>query len=252
MYDMYRVLIMGLVTVIISITLTPFVRKFAFVIKAVDHPDKRRVNKNVMPSIGGLAIYLSFFISMYLLQPVSLDIVNPIFISSSIIILTGIIDDVKEISPKTKILGILVASFIVYYWADIRMDAITIPLIGQIEFGVFSLPITLIWVLAITNSINLIDGLDGLASGVSIIALSTMSLVSFFFIPGEGIIIFIQIFTLVCATLGFLPYNFYPAKLYLGDTGALFLGYMISVFSLYGLKNVTIISLIVPIIILGI
>lgn len=252
MYDMYEVLIKGFFTVLISLALTPMVKKLAFQIGAVDHPDKRRVNKNIMPTIGGLAIFLSYFLSVYFLQPISHEIVYPIVISASIIIVTGILDDIIEISPKSKVLGIVIASLVVYFYADISMNMITIPFVGEVEFGILSLPITLIWILAITNSINLIDGLDGLASGISIIALTTMSIISFFFLPEEGVHIFIQIFTLVCAIIGFLPYNFNPAKIYLGDTGALFLGFMISIFSLYGLKNVTIISLIIPITILGI
>lgn len=252
MYDMYEVLIMGVFTVLISLILTPIVRKTAFKIGAVDHPDKRRVNKNVMPTIGGLAIFLSYFISVYFLQPITNEVIFPILVASSVIIITGILDDIKDISPKSKVLGIVIAALIVFFFADISMNMITVPLIGEIQLGILSLPVTLIWILAITNSINLIDGLDGLASGISIIALTTMSIISFFFLPGEGVFIFIQIFTLVCAIIGFLPYNFNPARIYLGDTGALFLGFMISIFSLYGLKNVTVISLIIPITILGI
>jgi UDP-GlcNAc:undecaprenyl-phosphate GlcNAc-1-phosphate transferase len=243
---------MGILTAILTLVITPIVRKFAFFIGAVDYPDKRRVNKTAMPTIGGLSIYISFFSSLFFLQPVASVSIFPIFISATIIILTGIIDDVKDISPKSKVLGILIASLIIYFFAGIKMDMITIPLIGVVEFGLLSLPITLLWIMAITNSINLIDGLDGLASGISIIALSTMSIISFFFLPSEGIVVFIQMYTLIFAIVGFLPFNFNPAKIYLGDTGALFLGFMIAVFSLYGLKNVTLVSLIVPIVILGI
>lgn len=252
MFDMFRVLVMGIFTIIGSIVITPIVRKFAFKIGAVDYPDKRRVNTVIMPSIGGVAIYLAFFISVFFLQPIEYETAIPIFLSASIIVITGIVDDIKEISPKMKMLGIIIAALIIYYVAEIRMDMITLPYFGEIYFGFFSLPISLIWIIAFTNAINLIDGLDGLASGVSIIALSTMGIISFFFLGGTNIPVFIMIYTLVCAIIGFLPYNFYPAKIYLGDTGALFLGFMISVFSLYGLKNVTIVSLVIPITILGI
>lgn len=252
MYNMFQVLINGIFTVILSLFLTPIVKKIAFKIGAVDQPGERRVNKKAMPTIGGLAIFLAFFISVFFLQPIQLSTSIPLFLSASIIIATGIVDDIKEIKPKTKVLGILIASLIIYFYADMRMDIVVIPLIGEIELGYLSLPITVIWILAITNSINLIDGLDGLASGISIIALSTMSIISFFFLGEGNIAVFILIFTMIAAILGFLPYNFNPASIYLGDTGALYLGFMISVFSLYGLKNVTLISLIIPIIILGI
>lgn len=252
MYDMFRVLMMGIFTIIISLITTPLVKKFAFFIGAVDHPDKRRVNEVTMPSIGGLAIYISFFLSIFFLQPISRTISVPIFFGATIIILTGIFDDIRDISPKTKLAGIIAASLVVYFFADVQMNSMTLPFFGLVGFGYLSLPVTLIWILAITNAINLIDGLDGLASGVSMIALGTMSIISFFFLGGSNIPVFIMIFTLIAAILGFFPYNFFPAKIYLGDTGALFLGFMVSVFSLYGLKNVTIVSLIIPITILGI
>lgn len=115
-----------------------------------------------------------------------------------------------------------------------------------------SLPVTYIWILAITNAVNLIDGLDGLATGVAIIALTTMGITAMFFLNVGNIFVAIMIFTLVAACIGFLPYNFFPARIYLGDTGALFIGFMMSVFSLFGLKNATFITLLIPVMILGV
>lgn len=252
MYNMFEILMSCILTVIFSIILTPIIRKLAFKIGAVDVPDKRRVNKKIMPTTGGLAIYLSYFISVIFIQPMPREVTIPIFLAATVIIITGVVDDIKDISPKAKVLGILIASMIVYFAADIRMTMITLPVIGNFNFGILSFPITIIWILAITNSINLIDGLDGLATGVSIIALTTMGIIGFFFLGTNSFQVAIMIFTLVAACAGFLPYNFHPAKIYLGDTGALFLGFMISIMSLQGLKNVTLISLIIPIVILGI
>lgn len=252
MYNMFHVVLAWIITIVLSLCITPLVKVLAFKIGATDKPDKRRVNTKVMPTIGGLAIYLSYFISMFFLQPLPVNQIMPLFIGATIIIITGIIDDVKEISPKMKLLGILLAALVIYFIADIKMTTLSLPIIGTFELGWLSFPITVIWILAITNAINLIDGLDGLAAGVSIIALSTMGIIGYFFLNVMNIPITIMIFTLVFATLGFLPYNFNPAKIFLGDTGALFLGFMISVMSLQGLKNVTVISLIIPIVILGI
>ena len=252
MYDMFRVLMMGIFTIIISLFITPIIRKIAFKVGATDAPDKRRVNTKVMPTMGGLAIYLSFFFSIFFLQPISYSVSIPIFIAATLVIVTGVVDDIKELKPKFKLLGLIIAALIIYFVADVRMNLISIPLVGDFELGLLSLPMTMLWILAITNAVNLIEGLDGLASGVSIIALGTMSIISFFFLGGSNIPVFIMIFTLVCAILGFFPYNFHPAKIFMGDTGALFLGFMISVLSLYGLKNVTFISLIIPITVLGI
>jgi len=252
MYNMFEILMMLIATAILSLIITPFIKKLAFLIGAVDQPDARRVNKKAMPTIGGVAIYLSYFTALFFMMPLTTEIVLPMFVAATIIVVTGIIDDVKEIKPIAKIAGILLAALVVYYYADIRMTMLTIPFYGYVELGWLSFPVTIIWILAFTNAINLIDGLDGLATGVSIIALTTMGIMGFFFLTFGNVEIAIIVFTLVAAAIGFLPYNFFPASIFLGDTGALFLGFMVSIISLQGLKNVTLISLVIPIVILGI
>lgn len=249
---MFNVVLAWVGTGILALLITPLVRQLAFIVGATDKPDKRRVNKKEMPTMGGFAIYLSFFIGMFFLQPISNTYLLPMFFGATVIVITGIVDDIKEISPKMKLLGIIVAGLIIYYFGGLRMDSITVPFFGEIELGIFSLPLTLIWIMAITNAINLIDGLDGLANGVSIIAMTTMGIIAYFFVGEQNVLVTILIFTLVAAALGFWPYNFHPASIFLGDTGALFLGFMISAFSLYGIKNATFISVLMPIIILGI
>lgn len=253
MFDMYQIFINILFTIVISLLITPLVRKLSIRVGAVDKPNKRRMNITVMPSMGGLAIYITFFFAIFFLQPIPLSISIPIFLSASIVLFTGIIDDIKEISPKMKMLGLTLAAVLVVLLNNLTIELVSIPIIGDITLPTWlGFPFTILWILAITNSINLIDGLDGLASGVSIIALSTMGIIGIFFLETGTFVTSIMIFTLVGSITGFLPYNFNPAKIYLGDTGALFLGFMISVLSLYGLKNVTFISLIIPIVILGI
>lgn len=252
MYNMFHVLLTCIAAAIISIILTPFIRKFAIAIGAVDLPNERRVNKRIVPSLGGIAVFISFFLSTFFLLPIPNQEIMPIFLGACVILLTGIMDDLKELSPKLKVLGILIAALIVYYGGDIQLNMINLPFIGELHFGSFSLPVTLFWILAITNAVNLIDGLDGLASGVSMIALTTMGIIGYFFLTVDSMAVPIMIFVLVGSIAGFLPYNFNPARIFLGDTGALFLGFMISVMSLQGLKNATLITLIIPIVILGI
>ncbi|KRN15790.1 undecaprenyl-phosphate alpha-N-acetylglucosaminyltransferase [Pediococcus acidilactici] len=239
---------------IISAILTPFVRRIAFKIGAVDKPNARRVNKVPMPTMGGLAIFLAFNFSLFFL--LRNQIPNPqfygIFFGECIIMLTGIIDDIFELKPSQKMIGILLAALAVYWFAEVQMTTLTLPFIGIVHLGWLSLPITLLWIAAITNAINLLDGLDGLATGVTIIALFTTGFTGLFFLPSTNIYIVIMIFTLVAAEVGFLPYNFFPARIYLGDTGALFIGFMIAVFSLSGLKNATFISVLIPVMILGV
>lgn len=250
----FEIVVSLFATMIISAILTPFVRRIAFKIGAVDKPNARRVNKVPMPTMGGLAIFLAFNFSLFFL--LRNQIPNPqfygIFFGECIIMLTGIIDDIFELKPSQKMIGILLAALAVYWFAEVQMTTLTLPFIGIVHLGWFSLPITLIWIAAITNAINLLDGLDGLATGVTIIALFTTGFTGLFFLPSTNIYIVIMIFTLVAAEVGFLPYNFFPARIYLGDTGALFIGFIIAVFSLSGLKNATFISVLIPVMILGV
>lgn len=242
------------VTFILTMILTPFIKLLSFKIGAVDEPTKRRINTKTMPTAGGLAIFISFTI-MVLWEfwgTIYMQRILAILLGALIVIVTGLIDDVFELSPKQKSIGLLFAALEIFFVAGIRISTAFIPFIGTWYLGWLSLPVTILWILAITNAVNLIDGLDGLASGVSMIALVTIGLVSYFFLPTNGVFLAIMIFMLVAAIAGFFPYNFHPATIYLGDTGALFLGFMIAVFSLQGLKNATFISVLTPMFILGV
>ena len=173
-----------------------------------------------------------------------------ILVGATIIILLGIYDDKFEMSAKAKFLGQTIAALIIVVGGNIQVNFINTPFGEPIHFGFLAIPLTVIWIVGITNAINLIDGLDGLAAGVSTIALLTIAGMAVFKI-GD---MFVALIALVLAgsTLGFLKFNFFPAKIFMGDTGAMFLGFMIAVLSLLGFKNVTVISLIIPVVILGV
>ncbi|UOQ45686.1 undecaprenyl/decaprenyl-phosphate alpha-N-acetylglucosaminyl 1-phosphate transferase [Halobacillus salinarum] len=236
-----------LICFILSVIITPIVKKLAIKIGATDKPDARKVHKVLMPRLGGLAIFISFFVGFIFFFPES-KYALPIIIGAGIIILTGVLDDLIELSPKLKLGGQLLAALVVVL-GGVQVDFINLPFGGTIEFGLLSIPITIIWIIAITNAINLIDGLDGLAAGVSAIALLTISGMA---ITMGNIFVVFMGFMMLGSTLGFLIYNFYPAKIFMGDTGSLFLGFMIGVLSLLGFKNVTLFSFIIPVIILGV
>ncbi|KAA9022068.1 glycosyltransferase family 4 protein [Niallia endozanthoxylica] len=234
---------------IISILITPVVIKLAFKIGATDKPNQRKVHQKIMPRLGGLAIYISFVFGVWFYQPQSPYIMS-IMVGATIIIITGILDDMYEISAKLKLLGQLAAAGVVVAWGGVQVEFINLPFSdGILEFGFLSVPITILWIVGITNAINLIDGLDGLAAGVSSIALITISGMAILF--GNPFVVVIASIILA-STLGFLVFNFHPAKIFMGDTGALFLGFMISVLSLLGFKTSAFISFIIPIIILGV
>ncbi|MFJ8070419.1 glycosyltransferase family 4 protein [Peribacillus sp. NPDC096447] len=266
-----------LIAFLLSIFLTPFVGKLAFKLGATDKPNERKVHSKIMPRMGGLAIFLSFFITFitfitYLLfmnefgeqlplymndfgeqLPLYMNDFGeqlPLLVGALVIILIGMADDIFELRAAPKFLGQVLAALIIVLWGGLEVKFINLPFFTDtLEFGVLSIPITILWIVSIINAINLIDGLDGLAGGVSTIALVTIATMAL--IKGDLFVAMVALIV-IGSTLGFLKYNFHPAKIFMGDTGALFLGYIIAVLSLLGFKNVTMISLIVPIIILGV
>ncbi|WHY76910.1 MraY family glycosyltransferase [Neobacillus sp. WH10] len=237
-----------IVCFVVSILITPLIKKIAFVIGATDRPNQRKVHQSIMPRLGGLAIFISFMVGIFILKPENTYSFT-IWIGCVIIVITGVLDDLLELPVKYKLLGQLAAACSVVFLGDLQIAFINLPFGGQLQFGFLSIPLTILWIVGITNAINLIDGLDGLAAGVSSIALITISglalIQGHLFVATVGLI-------LLASTLGFLFYNFHPASIFMGDTGALFLGFSISVLSLLGFKNVTFISFVIPILILGV
>ncbi|AQY50036.1 hypothetical protein PWEIH_04011 [Listeria weihenstephanensis FSL R9-0317] len=233
---------------LIGILIIPLVRKFAFLINAVDEPRDRHMHTKITPTLGGLAIFISFTVGMLLLT-VDKSGFLPVYIGALIIVSTGLIDDIIELSPRWKLVGQISAALCVVVWGQITIEFINIPFAGPLYFGIWAIPITIIWIVAIVNALNLIDGLDGLAGGVSIIALLTIAGMALLL---QDVFVAPVAFMLIACILAFLVYNFPPATIFMGDTGSLFLGYMIAVLSLMGFKNVTFISILVPLIILGV
>lgn len=249
---------------LIPLVLTPLIRFLAFRVGAVDNPNARRINKVPMPSSGGLGILIAFLVGALILMPIIteknhyfmsyFDYILPVAMGGLIVSMTGFVDDVLELRPRTKMLGIIIGAVVVWAFTGYRFDSFKIPFGGpMLYFGpVLSFFLTVLWIVAITNAINLIDGLDGLVCGVSVISLTTMGLISYFFLFDSNLYTTLTIFLLIAAIAGFFPYNYNPAIIYLGDTGALFIGFMIGVLSLQGLKNSTAVAVITPVIILGV
>lgn len=242
---------------ILSYVLTPVAKKLAYKVGAIDVPkDNRRVHKKPIPRLGGLAIFLSTAISMIILMPKN-NISISILIGGSLIAITGIIDDIKPMSAKLKLALQIVAALIVVL-GGVQIDTITNPSNKQIiELKAFAIPITIFWIVGITNTLNLIDGLDGLSAGVSGISASSFFIVASIMSAKLGNPDFMIIPILLSAILagaafGFLPHNFNPAKIFMGDTGSLFLGFMLSVIAVEGvMKGVATIAIVIPILILG-
>lgn len=250
---------------LMSLLLTPIVRFLSVRVGVVDTPNARRINKVPMPTSGGLAIVTSFVIASLVLMPIAsngahiggqtyFQYILPVVLGGLVVTITGFIDDVYELSPKLKMLGIVTGAIIVWAFTDFKFDSFKIPFGGPLlAFDPFlTFFLTVLWIISITNAINLIDGLDGLVSGVSIISLVTMAIVAYFFLPLTNFFLTLTILILIASIAGFFPYNYHPAIIYLGDTGALFIGFMIGVLSLQGLKNATAVAVVTPVIILGV
>ena len=234
----------------ISFACTPAVRMLAIKIKAVDVPkDNRRMHKVPIPRMGGLAIFAGFLVSVLFFVPLGTEF-RSILIGALILVVLGIIDDIMALKPKTKFAGQIIAALIPAL-SGVSIHGIVNPFVpGQYStLGIFSIPLTVIWIVGITNAVNFIDGLDGLACGVSAIATVTMFIIAVLF--GE-IYIALMMAALAGACLGFLPYNMNPAKIFMGDTGSMFLGYILATVSIQGLfKFYAVISFAVPFILLG-
>lgn len=246
-----------LLALVISLVITPWVRRLAIKINAMDKPDERKVHRGLMPRMGGLAVYISFAIAALVVCPINLSLIGLLF-GGLLIVLLGIIDDTRGLSAKVKLGGQILAAMAVIPFG-IQMEFITNPLTGGIvALGIFAIPLTVFWIISVTNAVNLIDGLDGLAGGTSMIAALTIAAIAwqqstvFGSTPGMSEMAVLALI-LAGSVLGFLRYNFYPAKIFLGDTGSMFLGYCLAVLAVIGLtKSAAAISVFIPIVILGI
>jgi UDP-GlcNAc:undecaprenyl-phosphate GlcNAc-1-phosphate transferase len=245
-----------LLAVSVTFVATPFAKILAKKVGAIDIPkDDRRVHTSPIPRLGGLAIYLGFIVSVLFSVRITERILG-LLIGATIIVIMGFFDDIKPLPAKAKLVVQIIAAVVVIYTGTVILR-ITNPLhllkIGStyIEFGNLAYPITLIWIVGITNAINLIDGLDGLAAGVSTIASVTLFAVALC-TPQSGLTIKLLTLILAGSTLGFLPFNFNPAKIFMGDTGSLFLGFVLSSVSIMGvMKTPATLAILVPIFAIG-
>ncbi len=233
---------------VISFLLAYLIKYIAVKLNILDVPNQRKIQKEPVPLLGGLAIAFGSFLGLFYLQP---D--HPFFYSylvgATIILITGILDDIFTLKPVMKLLGQFVA-ILSLILAGVIIEKITLPFLGIVELSpLLSIILTFLWMIGIINAINLIDGLDGLASGTSAIALLSIFIMAI--MDGQLFVACLCI-VLIGSNIGFLYHNFFPASIYMGDTGSLFLGYSIGLISILGLfKKITLFSFIVPIILLA-
>ena len=237
------------ISLILSFALVPLVKKIALKVDALDYPNNRKVHTMPTPRLGGIGIVVSFYVGIFIVFGFTQTAVSIIF-PSIFVVLAGILDDIFTISPKLKLFLQFMAALVFVSFGGNHIISFFMVEGQPLPLNELSLVITVLWLIGASNAVNLIDGLDGLAGGVSLI--SSLSLGLLCILIGNntyGIVTFI----LAASILGFLKYNFYPASIFMGDTGALFLGFILGELAILGaLKGATFISFMLPILILGI
>ncbi|MCH4166697.1 MAG: undecaprenyl/decaprenyl-phosphate alpha-N-acetylglucosaminyl 1-phosphate transferase [Megasphaera sp.] len=236
------------IALVISYALTPSVKKLAIKVGAVDKPNARKVHTHVIPRLGGLAIFIGFMAAVLFCMPINHELLG-LLLGCTAIVALGIWDDICNIPAKVKLVGQILAACIPVAFG-IQIEWLTNPFGTLIVLPeIIAVPVTIFWIIGFTNTVNLIDGLDGLAAGVSFIASISMFLMAYKmnqYLPAMIIV------AMAGAALGFLQYNFNPAKIFMGDTGSMLLGYTMSVAAVLGLvKTAATVALVVPVIALG-
>lgn len=226
----------------------PFIKKIAVQIGAVDMPGGRHIHNKPTPKLGGLGIFLGYLLGYMIFGEPSAQM-NSILIGSFIILITGIIDDIVELKPSIKFAGQLMAALVIAIYGGILLKDVSAFGI-YLDFGIMSYPLTIFFILGCVNCINLIDGLDGLSGGISSIYYLTIGIIAT--MQGKHGLDFVLALVMLGSTLGFLVHNFNPAKIFAGDSGSNFMGFIIAVIALLGFKNVTMTSLIVPLLLIAI
>ena len=247
--NLKREMLMIIIPFLFTLLFIPCVKKIAEFIGAMDLPNERKVHKVPIARLGGLGIYGGFLIGYMIFGQQSIQM-NAILIGSFIIIITGIIDDIRPVPAKYKLLGQLAGAAVIPFYGNIILQDVSAFGI-YLDFGIFAPLVTMIFIVGIINCINLIDGLDGLAGGIASIYFLTIGIIALLLNHTVGLELTLT-FVMLGSTLGFLYHNFYPAKIFMGDSGSMFLGYIIAVIALLGFKNVTLTSFAVPCLILAI
>ena len=243
------------IALIVSFLVMPAVIFLAQRTGAMDAPNARKVHKKPIPRIGGLGIYAGFMVSVIFILPkfgLDAEMIKETFgliLSGSLIVALGLLDDYKNLPAKVKLVGQIIAAAVLVVLFNVRIDFVTDPFGGYIYLEWFAIPITIFWLVGLTNTVNLIDGLDGLAAGVAAIASFTILLIA---LDQNFSLVAVLTAALAGAAVGFLKYNFHPAEIFMGDTGSMFLGFMLAGISVTGaVKSVAAIALVVPIFALG-
>jgi len=244
-----------IVALLLALLLTPAVEKIAPRIGALDRPERRRVHHKITPTAGGLAIFVAFWLALAVIgTSQQIPGVGGVFLGSLLLGAICLVDDIWGLHPAPRLLGQVIAALIALQ-GGVRIEGVTNPLVlwggsPYIALGRWSGPLTIFWIVFMINAINWLDGLDGLAAGVCALAGGTLTAMA---IIGGMPLVAMMGAAAVGACLGFLRYNFSPARIFMGDTGAMFLGYVLACISVVGaFKSTAVVAVFVPLLIMGV
>lgn len=244
--NIYVILMMVFIPMIFVGFFIPIIKRIAFHVNALDIPNERKIHKKPMPRLGGLGIFAGFLLG-YMLFGNHTYLMNSVLISSFVLLVTGMIDDIKPLRARYKLIGQFIASLIVVVYGGLLLRDVSFFGL-YINFGWFAYVVTVFFILGCINCMNFIDGLDGLAGGISAIFFLTIGIIGV--IKGEFALATTLTLIMFGSTVGFLFHNFNPAKIFMGDSGSMFLGLMIAVITLLGFKGTMMSAIIIPLFIL--
>jgi len=246
--------LVSMLSAYLTVLIIPIVRTYCQTRGILDQPDSRKIHTYPIPRLGGVALVVSFAVSVWLgfivNPPLWFDNwigVSGILLGGIVIFVMGLLDDLKNLSPIIKF-GWQILAALIPVFCGVRIDILNIPYYKVISLGLWGIPVSVLWIVAITNTFNLLDGLDGLASGIA--AISGLTFVVL------GVTLNLPLASLLAAgivgiNIGFLRFNYYPAKIFMGDSGSLFIGYILGVVSLYWPKSYASLVMFVPLLALG-
>lgn len=244
---MLQYLITFVLAAVFAILLTPLAIILAGRWGVLDYPGERRVHTVPIPRLGGAAIFLAFWLAVFLSIDVD-DMIKGLFLGSTIIFAVGIVDDLKGLRPRSKLLWQLLAAVIPFFFG-LSVKLVTLPIVGQIELGILGYAFAVLWIVGLVNTVNISDGLDGLAAGICFIAALILCWSAYRIEQATASYLMLA---LAGAALGFLFYNFHPAKIFMGDSGSMFLGYVIGTISIWALlKTAAVLGVVFPLLVLG-
>jgi UDP-GlcNAc:undecaprenyl-phosphate GlcNAc-1-phosphate transferase len=237
-----------------ALIFTPLMMRLSPRIGAVAWPRERDVHSKPTPTAGGVAIFLAVWLPVYLLNYDQMAPLLGIFVGSCVLLLICLVDDIIGLPALPRLVGQVAVAVLAYAWG-VRISGVTDPLslfgtYRYLTLGWLSGPLTVLWIVLVVNAMNWLDGLDGLAAGVSAIAAATLVIIAW---PTNFLFVAMPALVVTWACLGFLPYNFNPARIFMGDTGAMFLGYMLATLSVSGaFKAPTAVAVFFPLLVLGV